>query len=193
MNTPSNAKGIKVWDLPVRFFHWSLASCFVIAYVTEDDFMTLHSYAGYTIIGLIIFRLLWGFVGSRHARFSDFAYPPKTVLNYLSDIVHFRADRFVGHNPAGGAMVFALLISLSLTILSGLVAYGGEQASGPLAGLMAAAPPAIGKAAEEVHEFFANFTLLLVILHLVGVAVASKQHGENLVRSMINGRKRAPH
>lgn len=189
MNTPSNARGIKVWDLPVRLFHWSLASCFVIAYVTEDDFITLHSYAGYTMIGLIIFRLIWGFIGSPHARFSDFTHPPKTVITYLKQVIRFQADRFVGHNPAGGAMVFALLISLSLAILSGLITYGAEQSSGPLAGLMATAPLAIGKAAEEVHEFFANFTLLLVLLHLAGVAMASLQHRENLVRSMINGRK----
>ena len=189
MNTQLSRNEIKVWDLPVRLFHWSLASCFLIAYVTEDDFVTLHTYAGYTIIGLIAFRLSWGFIGSQHARFSDFTHPPKTVITYLKQVIRFRADRFIGHNPAGGAMVFALLISLSLAILSGLITYGAEQSSGPLAGLMATAPLAIGKAAEEVHEFFANLTLVLVLLHLAGVAIASIQHGENLVRSMISGRK----
>lgn len=193
MNTQLSRNEIKVWDLPVRLFHWSLASCFLIAYVTDDDFITLHTYAGYTIIGLIAFRLIWGFVGSPHARFSDFTHPPKTVIAYLKQVIRFRADRFVGHNPAGGAMVFALLISLSLAILSGLVTYGAEQSAGPLAGLMASAPLAIGKAAKEVHEFFANFTLVLVLLHLAGVAIASIQHGENLARSMINGRKQPPH
>lgn len=193
MSTPLTKQKIKVWDLPVRLFHWLLASCFLIAYVTEDDFIILHTYAGYTIIGLVVFRLIWGFAGSQHARFNDFTHPPKTVMVYLKQVIRFRADRFVGHNPAGGAMVFALLISLSLAILSGLVAYGAEQSSGPLAGLMATAPLAIGKAAEEVHEFFANFTLVLVLLHLVGVAIASIQHRENLVRAMITGRKQAPH
>lgn len=193
MNTPSTTNEIKVWDLPTRLFHWTLAGSFMIAYITEDDFIGLHTLAGYTIIGLILFRLVWGFIGPRHARFSDFSHPPATVLAYLKQVIRFRAERFLGHNPAGGAMVIALLLSLSLTVLSGLVTYGGEQSAGPLAGLMANAPIYIGKAAEEIHEFFGNFTLLLVLFHLAGVLVASIQHGENLVRAMISGRKQAPH
>ena len=193
MTSQKTDREIKVWDLPTRLFHWSLAICFLIAYVTEDDFISLHTYAGYTMIGLILFRLTWGFIGSQHARFTDFTHPPRTILTYLKQVIGFKADRFIGHNPAGGAMVFALLTSLSLAILTGLVTYGAEQSAGPLAGLMDTVPLYIGKAAEEIHEFFANFTLLLVLLHLLGVAMASFQHGENLVRSMINGRKQAPH
>lgn len=193
MNRRLTAAEIKVWDLPVRLFHWLLAGCFLLAYTTEDDYMALHSYAGYTIAGLLLFRLIWGFAGSRHARFSDFACSPRRIINYLIEVVRFRAERFIGHNPAGGAMVFALLASLSVTVVSGLIVFGTEQASGPLAGLMANAPFAIGKRAEDVHEFFANFTLLLVILHLAGVAIASLQHRENLVHAMINGRKQASH
>ncbi|WP_275096362.1 cytochrome b/b6 domain-containing protein [Sedimenticola hydrogenitrophicus] len=192
MNTSLPDNEIKVWDLPTRVFHWTLAGSFMIAYLTEDDFIALHTLAGYTIIGLILFRLVWGVVGPRHARFSDFAHPPGSVLAYLKQVIRFRAERYLGHNPAGGAMVFALLIALILTIVSGLVTYGAEQAAGPLAGVMNDLPAYIGKAAEEVHEFFANVTLLLVLLHLAGVLVASLQHGENLVRSMINGRKQAP-
>ncbi|WP_260291870.1 cytochrome b/b6 domain-containing protein [Sedimenticola hydrogenitrophicus] len=193
MNTPLPDNEIKVWDLPTRVFHWTLAGSFMIAYLTEDDFIALHTLAGYTIIGLILFRLVWGIVGPRHARFSDFAHPPGSVLAYLKQVIRFRAARYLGHNPAGGAMVFALLIALTLTIVSGLVTYGAEQAAGPLATLMSGVPDAIGKAAEEVHEFFANLTLLLVLFHLAGVLLASLQHGENLVRAMINGRKQAPH
>lgn len=193
MNTPPTATEIKVWDLPVRLFHWLLACCFLVAYITEDDYMTLHSYAGYTLVGLLLFRVIWGFAGSPHARFKDFAHSPKTIITYMTEVVRFKAERFVGHNPAGGAMVFALLASLGVTVLSGLVAYGVGQASGPLAGLMATAPFVIGKTAEDVHEFFINFTLVLVLLHLAGVAIASIQHRENLVRSMLNGRKQASH
>ncbi|WP_428604045.1 cytochrome b/b6 domain-containing protein [Sedimenticola sp.] len=193
MRTDIPSNEVRVWDLPVRLFHWSLAICFMIAYITEDDFISLHSFAGYTIIGLIGFRIIWGFIGSRHARFKDFIHPPTTVIGYLKQVVRFKADRFVGHNPAGGAMVVALMVALSLTILSGLINYGAEQSAGPLADVMANAPLYIGKAAEEIHEFFANFTLLLVLFHLAGVLMASIQHGENLVRSMINGRKQAPY
>lgn len=189
MHTSTSHNEIKVWDIPVRVFHWSLASCFFIAYITEDDFIALHSYAGYTIIGLILFRLIWGFVGTKHARFSDFAAPPTTVLDYIKQVIAFRAKRYVGHNPAGGAMVFALLLALSLTSLTGLATYGVEQSAGPLAGFMSTLPIHIGKAAEELHEFFANFTLLLILFHLAGVFAASFQHGENLIRAMFTGRK----
>ena len=187
----STDKQIKVWDLPVRIFHWSLAASFILAYVTEDHFMSLHALAGYVIGGLVVFRLIWGFIGTRHARFKDYFYPPATVTAYLKRVISFRAEHYVGHNPAGGAMVFALLASLAITVLTGFAVYGAEQASGPMAGVMASMPHAVGKATEEVHEFFANFTLLLVLLHVVGVLMASLQHGENLVRSMFTGRKRA--
>ncbi len=190
MNTD---RQIKVWDLPVRIFHWSLAASFLVAYITEDHFMSLHSLAGYLIGGLILFRLIWGFIGTDYARFSDFAYPATRVVAYLKRVISFKAEHYTGHNPAGGAMVFALLISLALTVLTGLVAYGGEQASGPFAGVMASMPHAVEEAAEEVHEFFANFTLLLVLLHLMGVLLASLQHRENLVRSMVTGFKREQH
>jgi cytochrome b len=181
---------IKVWDLPVRLFHWSLASSFLVAYITEDNFMSLHVLAGYIIGGLIVFRIIWGFIGTEHSRFKDFTYPPGTVIAYLKNVIRFKAKHYLGHNPAGGAMVIALLISLALAVITGLAAYGAEQASGPLAGVMGSMPHAVRKAAEEVHEFFANFTLLLVFLHLAGVLLASLQHKENLVRSMFNGFKR---
>jgi cytochrome b len=187
MNTDSQ---IKVWDLPVRIFHWSLASLFLVAYITEDHFMTLHTLAGYIIGGLILFRLIWGFIGTEHARFKDFSYPPTRVISYLKSVISFKAEHYIGHNPAGGAMVFALLLFVAGTVFTGLVAYGGEQASGPFAGVMASTPRAVEKAAEEVHEFFANFTLLLVLLHLTGVLLATLQHRENLVRSMVTGFKR---
>ncbi len=193
MHTPFSNNEIKVWDLPIRMFHWSLASCFIIAYLTEDDFISLHSYAGYTILGLILFRLIWGFIGTPHARFSDFTQSPKTVLAYLKQTTTFRAERYIGHNPAGGAMVIALLIALSLTTLTGLATYGAEQSAGPLAGVMNELPISIGKSAEELHEFLANFTLLLILFHIAGVLVASFQHGENLIRSMLTGRKQQSH
>ena len=188
MNTLST---IKVWDLPVRIFHWSLLAAFFIAYITEDELLTLHAYAGYTIMGLLGFRLIWGLIGTRHARFSDFVKRPAAVKAYLKDVLSFRAKRYLGHNPAGGAMVIALLLSLLITSVTGLMTYGSEELSGPLADTMLNLPHFVGNAAEEVHEFFANFTVLLVLLHVVGVVMASFQHGENLVRSMFTGFKDA--
>jgi cytochrome b len=179
----------RVWDIAVRLFHWSLVAAFLIAFITEDDFMDLHTLAGYTVGGLVMFRLLWGFVGSRHARVSDFVRSPAEVMGYFKRVLSLRAERYTGHNPAGGAMVIALLTSLAVTVFTGLATYGAEQASGPLAGVMSSLPHAVGKVAEEVHEFFANFTLLLVFLHLGGVLLASLQHRENLVRAMFTGRK----
>ncbi|MDH5712009.1 MAG: cytochrome b/b6 domain-containing protein [Gammaproteobacteria bacterium] len=182
---------IKVWDPLVRLFHWTLATAFFIAYLSEDDWLDLHVLAGYTIAGLLVFRLLWGFVGTRHARFSDFVRPPREVLAYLKSMALFHPKRYLGHNPAGGAMVIALLLSLAMTILTGLSVYGSEEMAGPLAGLFANASEFVGDVFEELHEFFANFTLFLVVFHVIGVILASLQHGENLVRSMINGKKSA--
>ena len=187
----NNTNQIKVWDLLVRIFHWSLAGAFFIAYLTEDDWLDIHVFAGYMIAGLIVFRLLWGLIGTRHARFSDFVRPPREVFAYLKDMATFHPKRYIGHNPAGGAMVVALLLSLVMTVLTGLSVYGAEEMAGPLAGLFAHAPKFLGDVFEELHEFFANFTLFLVVFHVVGVVLAGLQHGENLVRSMINGKKKA--
>lgn len=180
----------RVWDLPVRVFHWTLVLAFTLAFLSEDHWLDLHVLAGYSIAALIGFRLLWGLIGSRHARFSDFVRRPQEVIQYLKDIAAFRAKRHLGHNPAGATMILALLLSLALTVLSGLGVYGAKELAGPLAELLFNAPGWLGEALEEVHEFFANFTLLLVILHVVGVVLASVQHRENLVRAMFNGKKR---
>ena len=106
---------IRVWDPLVRFFHWSLVTAFFIAYLTEDDLLTVHSWAGYLIFSLLIIRLVWGFIGTRYARFSDFVYSPGNVIQFLKDTLHLRAKRYLGHNPAGGAMVILLIISLLMT------------------------------------------------------------------------------
>ncbi len=179
----------KVWDIFIRIFHWSLLATFVITYLTEDDFPTLHVYAGYTMIALIGLRLILGFIGSRHARFSSFVVKPSNVIEYMKEVVQFRAKRYLGHNPAGGAMVVALLVTLSMTLLFGLLTYGAAEFSGPLAGLTGGVSESLANVFEELHEFFANFTVFLVVLHVIGVAIASFQHKENLVKSMLNGYK----
>jgi cytochrome b len=182
---------VKVWDPLVRVFHWTLAGAFFIAYLTEDDLLTLHTWAGYTVLGLVLFRILWGFVGTHYARFSSFVFPPGKVWSYVKDTLSLRADRYIGHNPAGGAMIVLLLASLLLTAFTGLVLYGVEESAGPLASLSSSLGHSWGEMFEEVHEFLANFTLVLVLVHLTGVLVESLVHRENLVWAMWTGYKRA--
>lgn len=189
---------IKVWDLFVRIFHWTIVVCFFIAYITEDEVMWLHELAGYTILVFVIARVIWGLVGTRYARFTNFVYKPSIVKQYFKDSLRFKSKRYIGHNPLGGAMVILLLVMLVLTSWSGMEADGISLFADNTFNIE------IVKSAiadddhenggsevwEEIHEFFANATLFLVFLHVAGVIFSSIVHGENLVRSMITGRKR---
>jgi len=178
-----------VWDPLVRIFHWSLVAFFFIAYLTEDELLSVHVYAGYAVAGLIGFRLAWGLIGTRHARFSDFVTSPTAVFRYLGRLLAGRAPHYTGHNPAGGAMILALLVSLALTTFFGMALIGGDG-NGPLAGTFVASWS--GEWLEEAHEVFANVTLFLVFLHVAGVVVSSLLEGQNLVKVMITGRKTIP-
>ena len=190
MQKPSK---ITVWDPVVRGFHWTLVATFLIAYITEEDFLTLHVWAGYVLLAAIAVRLLWGFIGTRHARFSDFVTKPSTAFRYVKDTLALKAKRYIGHNPAGGLMIVVMLVSLVVTSISGLLLYGAEEQAGPFAGWFIANAHMWEKGLEEVHEFFANFTVVAVVVHLAGVLVESVLHKENLVRAMWNGDKRAEH
>lgn len=181
-------KRVKVWDPFVRIFHWGLVLAFFTAYITEEDVLVVHTLAGYVLMGLIILRLVWGFIGTKHARFTDFTYSPGAVRKFLGDTLRLRAKRYIGHNPAGGAMIFLLLISLLMTAFSGVAVYGAEG-SGPLATMFSGSAPMIEEVFEEIHEFFANITLLLVFIHVSGVVIESFIHRENLVASMLHGYK----
>ena len=167
---------IKVWDPLVRVFHWSLVTLFLAAYATGEDAGQVHIAAGYAIAGLIALRIGWGFVGPRHARFSNFVRSPRQVLAYLRDVALLGAPRYLGHNPAGGAMIIALLVMLVGTATTGYM-----MTTDALWG---------AKWVEEIHETFANLTVGLVVLHVLGVLLSSILHGENLVKSMITGQKR---
>lgn len=181
---------VPVWDRFVRIAHWTIVVGFFVAYFTEDELLTLHVWAGY-VVGLIAtLRIAWGVVGPKHARFTDFLYRPAEVIAYLRDFGRRRGQRYLGHNPAGGAMVVILLIGLLATVGSGLVLYAIEDNAGPLAELVAAT--ARGGLWEGVHEVLANLMLALVGLHVAGVLLASYVHRENLVKAMVTGRKRAP-
>jgi cytochrome b len=169
---------VRVWDPLVRIFHWSLVGLFTFAFLTGDEWQKPHEVAGYTIAGLIAFRVVWGLIGSRYARFASFIYRPSTVAGFLADTMRMKARRYLGHNPAGGMMVAGLLLAIVGISLSGWMmttdAYWG-----------------VGWV-EELHEAAAFTALGLVALHVGGVIVASFEHGENLVRAMVTGRKRAP-
>ena len=178
---------VHVGDPFVRIFHWTLVIGFTVAYLTEEDLLTVHVWAGYVVGALVVARVIWGFVGSPHARFSDFLYSPGTALRYMRDLLLFRAERHLGHSPAGGYMVFLLLAFIAATVITGLVVYGGDQQAGPLAGMFT---EETGEAMEEVHEVLANISLALVIAHIAAVMLASFAHHENLVRAMVTGYKR---
>jgi len=182
-------KQIKVWDLFIRSFHWILVIAFAIAFVTEDDLMMLHSNAGYLILIMLGLRFIYGFIGSRHARFSDFIYSPKTALSYVKDVFLFRPKRYLGHNPAGALMIIIMLLSLVATGVSGMMALAIEERAGPMVGFMSYFPYWIASASEDLHEVFANLSLFLITVHIAGVIIESIVHGENLVVSMINGHK----
>lgn len=190
MDEDEARKKVKVWDPFVRFFHWVLVLLVAMAYFTQDDFLDFHILAGLLILGLIFFRILWGFIGTPHARFSDFVFRPRVVFGYLKDLVSLKAKRYTGHGPAGGTMVVALLLGLLLTTLSGLALLGGLEYQGPLAGLMGGLDGFWSEAVEEVHEFLAGVILFLVSLHVLGVLFSSWAHRENLIKAMFTGKKR---
>ena len=176
-DTPSPAT-VAVWDPLVRIFHWSLVGLFAFAFLTGDEWQQPHELAGYAIAGLIAVRLVWGIIGTRHARFANFVYGPSTVAGFVADTLRMKARRYLGHNPAGGLMVIALMLAIIVISVSGwmmtLDAFWGLDW------------------VEELHEAAAFAALGLIALHLGGVLVASLEHGENLVRAMVTGRKRAP-
>ncbi|MBP9713246.1 MAG: cytochrome b/b6 domain-containing protein [Sterolibacterium sp.] len=173
---PAQAETVRVWDPLVRIFHWSLVLAFFSAYALGDDGGEWHQIFGFTVLGLVTFRLLWGLVGTQYARFTSFVPSPRKLIAYLQDLLAHREARYLGHNPAGAAMIVALLLMLIGTGSTGWLlttdAYWGSEAM------------------EEVHEALANGTLLLVGLHVAGVVFSSLRHRENLLRAMMSGRKR---
>ncbi len=165
---------VTVWDAGVRLFHWALVASVGGAWLLTDP-RWLHRWIGYIVIGLIAFRLIWGLVGSRHARFTDFIPGPRRLVTYLVAMAKGREWRTLGHNPAGAAMIVALL-----TLLSGICATG----------VMMGMDRYFGQEwLEHWHKGLVNGLLALIALHLIGVLLASLRHKENLVAAMIHGQK----
>lgn len=199
----------KVWDIFIRFFHWSLVFAFLISYLTEGE-TNLHFYSGWYIVSLIALRVIWGFIGTKYARFSEFIKPPSEVINYSRSLISFSrgtTKHYLGHNPLGGLMVVALLIALSLTCFSGVMTYTAEgQSPFTFVGrpLLEESHQEHGQGStnyeeeseseseefwEEIHEFFVNVTLILIIIHIAGVLITSWLHNEKLIKAMITGKK----
>ena len=181
-------KRILIWDLPTRVFHWLMVLAFAGAWLAFDDdrYLYIHVYTGYTLLGLLIFRLLWGIVGGHYARFHTFAHDWPSVTTYLKGLLNGQAARYLGHNPAGSWAIFILLILGLLVTLSGLLTLGGEEHHGPFAGLISFPAADVFR---EIHEFSAWAMLAMVVVHISGVIVESMVHRENLVLAMFSGYK----
>jgi cytochrome b len=215
----NNETTIKVWDILVRLFHWFLVIFFTIAYFTAEEENPWHIYAGYTVLGLLLFRIVWGLVGTQYARFSNFIYSPSHVVHYIKSLLEKNPKHYTGHNPAGGWMIIALLLSLTVVTVSGLKLYAEEEGLGPLArGAVNVTlinnayaeeeddddnKKAEGNKSEEagegekgeefweeIHEASTNFMLFLIFIHISGVLVSSRLEHENLIKAMITGRKK---
>jgi cytochrome b len=179
-----------VWDLPTRLFHWSLVllvgtNLFLIGPRGGLD-TVIHFVAGYLILGLLVFRLAWGFIGSPRSRFRDFVHRWPTVSAYLGRLVRFDPPHSVGHNPLGGWMIVLLLAILGTMIATGLFATG-RHGAGPLAAFLPVDWTAV---AGDIHQLVSNLLIGLIIVHVAGVAAEWLLTGDNLVRAMVNGRKK---
>lgn len=168
---------VRVWDVPVRVFHWLLAASFILAYVVSESegLLGTHVVLGYTALGLIAFRILWGFVGSRYARFSSFLFSPAAAIAYARGLFAKRPQQYLGHNPLGSYAIYAILV---IGLATGITGYMRLNEMG-------------GDSIEELHEVFANVWLGIVVLHVIGVIVGSWMHRENLARAMLTGYKDA--
>ncbi len=173
-STESGA-GTLVWDLPVRMFHWLAVLCFAGAWLTSESerWQRVHVTLGYTLAGLVAFRVVWGLVGTRHARFASFLRGPKAVMGYLRSLVGPKPEQHSGHNPAGALAVIALLALAAGVTASGWAVYNDL---GP-------------QLLEELHEALASGMLVLVCFHVLAVVLSSLLHHENLVQAMVSGHK----
>ncbi len=181
---------VRIWDLPVRLFHWLFAASCTVAWLSGDDprFTDLHLYAGYLAAGLVIFRLVWGLIGGRYARFRQFVRGPVVVFNHFHQLFDSSNRHESGHNPAGGWAIVVMLGLVSMLVITGLVVLGGEEGTGPLAGLFDIGQ---GVAVHWWHELLAWILLSVVVLHLTAVVLVSRLQRQNLPLTMITGIKTA--
>jgi len=189
--TPENLVDAPMWDLPVRLFHWSFAVCFAISWISgQMEKRDLHYASGMVLFGLVIFRLLWGLLGSPTARFTHFLRWPNAAIGYLRRAFGHRAPSYTfGHNAAGGLMVAGLVGLIGLQTISGMSSTDDVIFEGPLYGRW---PDWLGSALEKIHEPLSNVLLALALLHVLVIVVYLVVKRENLVRAMIVGRAKLP-
>lgn len=183
--TDTSERRVHVWDLPTRLFHWSLLALVLVAWFTGEEegaAALIHRYAGEAIAGLLVFRVIWGFVGGERARFADFAAGPSAVIAHVRDLLSTQPKRHLGHNPLGGVAVFLLLGVTASIVITGLFS-GGDDNAGPFAGLW-------GLELSEAHEALFRVLQALVAIHVLGVIVESWKAKDALVPAMITGSKR---
>lgn len=180
----------KVWDLPLRLFHWALVGLVAFSYATAElglASMQWHIYSGYAILTLLIFRVVWGLVGSRHARFASFVQGPTKILRYAGELVRSRERRYLGHNPLGALSVIAFLLLLGLQVGSGLFSADDILTEGPLATLVSSG---LSEELTDLHKATFDYIVALIVLHLLAVAFHSFVKREGLIRAMVTGRKK---
>ena len=185
----SNA--VRVWDLPTRLFHWTLAACVVGSVITGyigGAVMTWHARIGYVILTLLLFRIVWGFIGGRWSRFASFLYSPASVINYLRGKPH--PDHLIGHNPLGSASVFAMLAFLAAQVATGLIGDDEISFTGPLNRFVESAK---GLAATWYHKRVGQWVIVgLVLLHIGAILYYLWKKNDNLIKPMLHGDKRLP-
>lgn len=181
---------VRVWDLFIRIFHWTLVFSFATAFITgELGVGGIHVMVGYLLCALWVSRMYWGFKGSEYARFRSFFFSITETRAYVLGMLKGHPRHYFGHNPAGALMVFALLALLLLILLSGLLTLGTIDYEGPFLFLANGVSDEASYAFKGIHEFLPIVGLVLVVLHILGVAAGSYQHKENLVRAMLTGKK----
>jgi cytochrome b len=213
---------IPVWDIFIRIFHWSLALLIFLAYVTADEKEFLHRYIGYSVFGLVISRLIWGFIGTKYALFCNFICSPGKGVTYIKELISGKPKYYEGHNPAAAWMIIFFLICSMVICFSGYMAYASKEMNFSL-GFDASSLSVTNVYADdhkreghgykhkqkerhgedewedrkgdgfwcELHEASAQAMIFLIVLHVIGVAISSWLHNENLIKSMITGKKTA--
>jgi len=189
--TGTTMHAMKIWDLPVRLFHWSLLVLVITSWISaEIGNFTVHFYSGYAIFTLVVFRVMWGLIGSDTARFSSFLAGPGAVLAYAKNLGRRKPSNWVGHNPVGGLSVFALLGLLAAQVTAGLFIIDVDFINdGPLSKFVSYDQ---GRLAAELHEFFFGFLQAVVALHIAAVLFYRFYKGEPLIEAMVTGWRNFP-
>ena len=187
----SKEENVKVWDLPIRLFHWTLVLSFTCAYLTAKfHFGFFHTWIGYFMCLLLLVRVALGFTGNQYARFKSFIFSPRETIAYLRAMLQNNPKHYFGHNPAGALMVFGLLGLLALIFITGLMTLAVLDYEGPLLFLTDYFSDEASYAVHHLHGWLIDIALVMIPLHLLGVAAGSIQHKENLVRAMLTGNKK---